>query len=172
VDLLTEATVATEANRRACRDLAAVFATYRRYWGLSAGDGPGGPAGDDYHSYAPGGRVDGTAHVTATLASVAHAPAAVLDNLLAAEDDPNLSLHGRYGFSNVNVDRGWVARDMVGIDAGAAVLALDNYLAEDRVRAVFGELPCVRRGLQRLGFTPAGTAQPDRVAEPAARRAS
>jgi hypothetical protein len=42
---------------------------------------------------------------------------------------------------------------MVGIDAGAAVLALDNYLMENRVRAVFHELPCVRRGLESLGFS-------------------
>ena len=48
---------------------------------------------------------------------------------------------------------GWVGRDMVGIDAGAAVLALDNVLRGDRVRAVFHGLPCVQRGLERLGFT-------------------
>jgi hypothetical protein len=52
----------------------------------------------------------------------------------------------------VNDDRGWIARDMVGIDSGAAVLALDNVLVEDRVRTVFHKLPCVRRGLERLGF--------------------
>jgi hypothetical protein len=171
VDLLSEAAVATEANRLACRDLAEVFATYQRYWGLSAGDGPGNLA-DEYRTYAPAGPVDGTAHVTATLASVAHAPAAVLENLYAADQETRLPPRGRYGFSNINVDRGWVSRDMVGIDAGAAVLALDNYLEEDRVRLVFAELPCVRRGLQRLGFRPASTAEPDRFAEPAARRAS
>ncbi|HZY87358.1 MAG TPA: hypothetical protein VFE78_21155, partial [Gemmataceae bacterium] len=49
-----------------------------------------------------------------------------------------------------------VGRDMVGIDAGAAVLALDNYLMADRVRDLFQGLPCVRRGMERLGFTPAG----------------
>ena len=42
---------------------------------------------------------------------------------------------------------------MVGIDAGAAVLALDNYLMADRARSVFHGLPCVRRGMERLGFT-------------------
>jgi hypothetical protein len=155
VDLLGEARVAAEANYQACRESAAAFATYRRYWGLSAGDGPGQPpSGDCYRCYAPAGPIDGTAHLTATLASVAHLPGAVLDNLHEAHQDSQLPARGRYGFSNVNVDRHWVGRDVVGIDVGAAVLALDNYLHEHRVRSVFQDLPCVRQGLARLGFTP------------------
>jgi hypothetical protein len=154
VDLLSEAHLAAVANHQACRDLAGRFGTFRRYWGLSAGDGPGIPPGpDDYHGYAPVGPVDGTAHLTATLASVAHHSAAVLDNLYEAQHDPALAVRGRYGFSNVNVDRAWVSRDVVGIDLGAAVLAVDNFLMEDRVRVQFHSLPCVRRGLERLGFT-------------------
>jgi hypothetical protein len=159
VDMPAEARLATQANQQVCRESAATFATYRRYWGLSAGDGPGeGTEPDAYRAYAPSGPVDGTAHLTATLAAVAHHPGAVLENLHQAASDHDLGPDGRYGFSNVNVDRQWVARDMVGIDAGAAVLALDNYLMDDRVRAVFHGLPCVARGLERLRFTPlAGT---------------
>jgi hypothetical protein len=164
VDLPAEARLATEANHRACRERATDFATFRRFWGLSAGDGPGDPpAPDGYRSYAPAGPMDGTAHLTATVASVAHRPAEVLDNLYQAQHETGLAVRGRYGFSNVNLDRAWVGRDTVGIDAGAAVLALDNYLMGDRVRAQFHNLPCVRRGLERLAFTPA--AQPAR-AEP------
>src|SRR5207248_5939370 len=83
-----------------------------------------------------------------------HSPEAVLDNLHEAEHDRRLNVCGRYGLSNVNLDRRWVGRDMVGIDAGAAVLALDNFLMADRVRAVLHSLPCVRRAMERLGFTP------------------
>jgi hypothetical protein len=154
VDLLAEARLATLANQRACRTAAATFATYRRFWGLSAGDGPGeGSAADTYRSYAPAGPVDGTAHVTATLAAVAHQPEVVLENLHEVASDRELNAGGRYGFSNLNVDHHWVGRDMVGIDAGAAVLALDNYLMGGRVREVFHGLPCVEEGLQRLRFT-------------------
>ncbi len=158
VDLWAEAGVAARANRRACRGAAGRFSTYRRGWGLSAGDGPGEPSTPDrYRVYSPAGPIDGTAHLTASLASVAHCPGAVLENLREAEHDRRLSgARGRYGLSNVNLDRHWVGRDMVGIDAGAAVLALDNYLTADRVRAVFQGLPCVRRGMERLGFRPAG----------------
>jgi hypothetical protein len=154
LDLASTAATATAANFRCCRAAADRFETYRYYWGLSAGDGPGDTLTDEdcYRCYAPGGPLDGTAHLTATLASVRHRPALVLDNLLQARDETRLTALGRYGFSNINLDRGWVGRDMVGIDAGAAVLALDNVLAEDRVRKVFHELPCVERGLRRLGF--------------------
>ncbi len=150
-DLYAEARLATLGNQQHCRDAAGRYRTYQTMWGLSAGDGPGNPpATDTYRCYAPGEALDGTAHITATLASVAHAPRAVLDNLREARQADGL---GRYGFSAVNLDRQWVGRDMVGIDAGAAVLALDNYLMDNRVRAVFHRLPCVVDGLQRLGFT-------------------
>jgi hypothetical protein len=153
VDLIAEARLATLANYRACCARADAFATYNRYWGLSAGDGPGEPPEwDTYRAYAPSGPIDGTAHLTATLASVAHAPDLVLENLRHALHDPHLTALGRYGFSPINVDHCWLGRDMVGIDAGAAVLALDNYLGNDRVRAVFQDLPCVRRGMRQLGF--------------------
>jgi hypothetical protein len=166
VDLWAEARLAAEANERACR--ATAFRTYRRFWGLSAGDGPGDPPHPDaYRAYSPVGPIDGTAHLTATLASVAHCPGSVLENLGEAQRDRELDALGRYGFSSVNLDRDWVGRDVVGIDAGAVVLALDNYLVGDRVRAVFHGLPCVCRALARLGFSPRpGPAQDSLEASP------
>jgi hypothetical protein len=171
LDLMAEAVRAAEANYRHCRAAAGRFRTYRRYWGLSAGDGPGDPpAADTYRCYAPGQPLDGTAHLTATLASVASLPAPVLENVLLAREDPCTPL-GRYGFSNLNLDRGWVGRDMVGIDAGAAVLALDNFLAGGRVRRCFHELPCVRNGLRRIGFVPTGDLVRQPQAHPRRQRA-
>src|SRR5262249_48316327 len=67
---------------------------------------------------------------------------------------------GRYGLSSVNLDRGWVGPDMIGIDAGAAVLALDNLLMAGRVRAVFHQVGCVRAGCERLGFVLRAPARP------------
>jgi hypothetical protein len=153
VDLVAEATIAADANYCKCRELADTFSTYREYWGLSAGDGPASsPEGYAYQCYAPGGPIDGTAHVTATLASIAQQPQLVIENLLCAYHDRHRAPLGRYGFSNINVDCGWIGPDMVGIDAGAAVLALDNYLHDNRVRNVFHFLPCIQRGLERAGF--------------------
>ena len=154
VDLAAEARLATRANYLTCRAAAAAFATYRHFWGLSDGDGPGdSPAASTYRAYGPGQPLDGTAHLTATLAAIANAPAEVLENLERADRDITLGVRGRYGFSNVNRDRHWVGGDMVGIDAGAAVLALDNILMDGRVRRVFHTLSCVDHGLRRLGFT-------------------
>ena len=159
IDLREEARRATDANLAYCRELAERFPTYRRHWGISPGDGPGDPpASDSYRCYSPSGPVDGTAHLTATLASIAHRPDAVLDNLHRAEDADAPRVRGRYGFSSVNGP--WVARDMVGIDAGAAVLALDNYLFEDRVRSAFHAVRWVSQGVTRLGFTPIAPAAP------------
>jgi len=155
VDLIAEARIATLANRQVCQQAAHSFATYRTYWGLSAGDGPGESAEVDvYRCYSPAGPIDGTSHLMATLAAIAHAPATVLENLRAAQHDQQWRAHGRYGFSNINVDRSWVGRDIVGIDAGAAVLALDNFLMQNRIRTAFTDVPAVRRGMERLGFIP------------------
>jgi hypothetical protein len=170
VDLLAEAKLATSANHEVCRQAADKFATYSRFWGLSPGDGPGSSPGNDvYRSYTPLGPVDGTAHLTATVASIAHDPPAVLGNLQEAEHDRHLSIRGRYGFSSINLDCHWVSRDMVGIDAGAGLLALDNFLGHNRIRAVFQSIPAVRRGLERLHFIPARTRT---SAEPPLRRAA
>jgi hypothetical protein len=152
-DLAEEARRATWANERACSAAADTYGTYRHFWGLSAGDGPAESGPDAYRCYAPAGPIDGTAHLTATVASVAHHPGAVLDNLHQAQHERALPARGRYGFSNVNRDRHWISRDMVGIDAGAAVLALDNYLMANRVRTLFHDLPCIQQALARLGCT-------------------
>src|SRR5205085_5035096 len=88
VDLFGDARLAALGNRQTCRDLAPAHGTYRDFWGLSAGDGPpeaGIPFTESYRCYAPGGPIDGTAHVTATLASVARAPEEVLENLALAQ---------------------------------------------------------------------------------------
>ncbi|HTU93357.1 MAG TPA: glucoamylase family protein, partial [Gemmataceae bacterium] len=153
IDLAAESGVAAEANYRVCRQMAPVYTTYRDYWGLSAGDGPAvPPAAFAYRCYAPGGPIDGTANITATLASIGCQPDLVWENLHRATCEQRWPLLGRYGFSNVNADCDWVSSDMVGIDAGAVVLALDNYLNDNRVRKVFHSLPCVQRGLERSGF--------------------
>src|SRR5262249_18914551 len=112
----------------------------------SAGDGPEG-----YQAYAPGGLIDGTAHITATLASYAQRPAVGWENVCRAlRTSP--PIRGRYGFSNVNLGAGGASPDVVGIDVGMAALALDNVFCAGRVRRTFTSLPLVCRGLGRLGF--------------------
>jgi hypothetical protein len=155
IDLPREAACATEANARICREWAPTYQTYRHYWCLSAGDGPGeGGQRDTYRCYSPAGPLDGTACLTVSLAALEHQPALVWENLCRGQRE---GLLGRYGLANVNRDRGWVGQDMVGIDAGAAVLALDNQLHDNRVRQGFQASTLVRLGLERLGARVAGS---------------
>ncbi|MDD4318933.1 MAG: glucoamylase family protein [Candidatus Peribacteraceae bacterium] len=150
IDLLEQARLATRANILASQAMSKDFSTFRTgLWGLSAGDGPSGPD-SAYRIYTPRS-CDGTAHVMSSVASIAHDQAAVLRNLLLADDIPNA--RGRYGYGNINLENGtWVSGDVVGIDVGAALLALDNHLHDDRIRHAFHAFPPVQRGLKALGF--------------------
>jgi hypothetical protein len=149
-DLCAEARLAVRANYLTCR-AATCFRTYRDFWGLSAGDGPGEDAGPDrYRCYSPAEALDGTAHLTATLASLAARPDLVLENVRAAEAQSRYPVHGRYGYSNINLDRDWCSRDVVGIDVGAATLALDNFLHGGRVRRTFHRVECIGQAFDRL----------------------
>jgi hypothetical protein len=141
-------------NERVCRSLGVLYETYAdKLWGLSAGDGPS-ESGDVYKAYSPT-TADGTAHITATLASVEVAPKSVLDNALRASKlrlgPQKLEPLGKYGFSNINVDRLWISRDVVGIDIGAAIMSIDNYLNDNRVKQSFLRLGFVNRAAKVLG---------------------
>src|SRR5262249_35244432 len=98
--------IASRASAAACLESRERGVTFRHFWGLSAGDGPlGTPPGSAYRAYAPAGPIDGTAHLTAALASVAHVPDEVFRNLWAARWERRLLLRGRYGLATVNLDR-------------------------------------------------------------------
>lgn len=128
------------------------FKTFRRFWGISAGDGPPNTPGrpDEYRAYAPlePASIDGTAHVLSSVASVRLVPELVLLNMLEAESLPSAT--GRYGYSNINLDRNWFSRDVVGIDAGAAMMALDNAMHHNRIPSMFHEVPAVKRAIERM----------------------
>src|SRR5262249_42663354 len=105
-DLHTQAAIASRANAAVSLEFRERWLTFRHFWGLSAGDGPLGTApGYAYRTYAPAGPIDGTAHLTAALASVAHVPDEVFRNLWAARWERRLLLRGRYGLATVNLDR-------------------------------------------------------------------
>ncbi|MBS1993842.1 MAG: hypothetical protein JSS83_25170 [Cyanobacteria bacterium SZAS LIN-3] len=152
INLAEEGARGIKANYDACRDLANKFKTYQRFWGLSAGDGPpnAGQTTDAYRAYAPDNDLDGTAHIMATLGAVDIAPAWVLKNVHEAEALKSPKIHGHYGYSNVNLDKNWVSRDVVGIDVGVAVMSLENLLYDNEVRKVWQELPSSKRAMELL----------------------
>lgn len=153
-----------------------------RVWGLTACDGPGsftlplkgrqctfrgysarGPVGQ------PDGFDDGTLAPTAALGSLPFAPEIVVPCAEAMLREHGAKVYGRYGFldsfnpsfrypklanetGNVDPQRGWVARDYLGIDQGPILLQAANHRT-GFVWQIMREVPAIRLGLQRAGFT-------------------
>lgn len=145
LDLAEQARKAALANHFVSSSAAKRFRTYEKFWGLSAGDGP-----DGYIDYSPDEH-DGTANLTASLASIAVAPELVMSNVRNAVACNQPPLLGKYGFSNVNLDKNWRSEDIVGIDVGMAVMAIDNFFHKGRIRQAFHSLRAVQNSLKRLG---------------------
>lgn len=117
---------AVQINRQVCLDIARA-GKRRGYsaeiWGLNACDGPGG-----YKAYgAPPSKEDGTVSPTGVIAAILFAPdlaRSAVDAMYACYGDKTW---GRYGFSDgFNVDRDWYGQDVIGIDLGMALLAIED----------------------------------------------
>lgn len=170
----------TYANRAYCIANPMKWRGYSKdIWGLTACDGPGdfrlryrgetrqfygysarGPVGE------PDGRDDGTLSPTAALGSLPFAPEIVIPCARALMIQPKL--FEAYGFKDsfnpsftydVAVDTGtigprtgWVAKDYLGIDQGPILLQAANH-REDFVWRYMRQVPAIRRGLERAGFT-------------------
>ncbi len=124
-DYWASSTQAMQIHRQFCRDHAAESLTYTAgFWGLNASDGPNG-----YTAYgAPNGPTDGTVSPTGAISSIMFVPAL---GISAARDFYTIlgdRLWGRYGFANAcNLDREWYDTDVIGIDLGMVLLAIENY---------------------------------------------
>lgn len=141
----------TLANRLYCINNPKGYAGYGpNFWGLSAGDTP-----DGYKALgAPGwGEDNGTVIPTSAIASMIYTPT---ESMAAAEHFRNnhANAYGRYGFSNgINPSRSWVGPDVIGIDLGMMLLALENYRSGLPHR-LYHSHPVVERGFKRAGFWP------------------
>ncbi|HEY7006766.1 MAG TPA: glucoamylase family protein [Sphingomicrobium sp.] len=171
----------TYANRAYCTANAMGWRGYSKdVWGLTACDGPGDfqlpYKGErrEFHGYAargpvgePDGLDDGTIAPTAALGSLPFAPEIVIPCADALRKQPGLL--DRYGFKDsfnpsftyadlnvetgtVDAQRGWVAKDYLGIDQGPILLQAANYRG-DFVWRTMRRVPAIRRGLERAGFT-------------------
>jgi hypothetical protein len=137
-------------------------------WGLSAGDGPGDQAlrvdGRDRRFFAysargvPYGPDDGTIAPSATLASIAFAPAIAMPAVrhllerypeMAAEYMLPSGLNPTYAG---NGRRSWTTEDYFGLDQGIIVMMIENYRSQ-LIWNLMRQCPYIRIGLQRAGFT-------------------
>jgi hypothetical protein len=171
----------TYANRAYCAANPMGWRGYSdRLWGLTACDGPGEfrrryrGAERTFYGYAargpasePGGVDDGTIAPTAALGSLPFAPEIVIPCAEALQRQPRL--FDRYGFRDsfnpsftytdarvenglVDSRDGWVDTDYLGIDQGPILLQAANY-RDDFVWRYMRQVPAIRRGLMRAGFT-------------------
>jgi hypothetical protein len=145
--------VNTLANRLFCANNAAKYRSFGPdSWGLTAGDGP-----DDYSAWSgePGGAwTDGTVNPHAAGGSFAVTPIESRRALLAMLNAHRARIWGRYGFvDGFNLDRNWFDQDVIGIDTGATLLAIENYRT-GLVWSLFKKNPAAGTALRRIGFTP------------------
>jgi hypothetical protein len=122
-DYWVSCTNAMNIHRQFCMDHAAERQTYAQgFWGLNASDGP-----DGYAAFgAPEGHEDGTVSPTGALSSITFTPELAFEAAHTLYDKD--VLWGNYGFVNAfNIDRNWYGLDVIGIDLGMALLAIENY---------------------------------------------
>jgi hypothetical protein len=118
------------------------------FWGLTASDQPNG-----YGADVPAIRRNrGTVAPTAMIGGMFVVPELSRAAARALWDGQRERLWGRYGFSNAfNLDAGWYDPDVIGIDLGMMLLALENYRS-GLIWRLMGGHPAVKRGLAAAGM--------------------
>ena len=131
--------------------------TYARgFWGLNASDGPRG-----YSAFgAPGGPEDGTVSPSGALASISFDEGGALSIARRMKAELGEKLWGRYGFSDAfNLDKNWFDTDVIGIDLGMALLAIENHRSR-LIWTLMERQPWLRRAYQSAGLKPTHEAGP------------
>ena len=121
------------------------------FWGVTACDQP--PPVGYGTNWPASGHDDGTVAPTAMLAGVMFVPSQSQEALDALWTKHRDKLWGRYGFSNAfNVDKNWYDTDVVGIDLGMMLLAIEN-ARTGMIWHLLRPDPVIAQGLRAAGFT-------------------
>jgi hypothetical protein len=117
-------------------------------FGINASDNPEG-----YKASNPlDGAHDGTITPTGIAASVHHLPEASTKALKLLKKQYSDKIWGRYGFSNaLNTSKNWYDKDVIGIDLGMALLAIENQRSEFVWKAT-SKHPVIKKGLKKAGI--------------------
>ena len=118
------------------------------WWALNASDGPRG-----YNAYGvPPASTDGTVSPTGAIASITFDEAAARNFARDLYEIHRAQLWGDYGFGNAfNVDENWFDSDVIGIDLGMMLLALENQRA-GTVWRLMNAHPMTQRALRAAGL--------------------
>ncbi len=145
-------TIATDAHRRFCLELAKQFPDYSDdLWGITASD--------SQHGYVVWGGpprmgpIDGTVVPSAAGGSLPFMPQATLRVLKNMKNKYGDRCWSRYGFVNAfNPLKNWYDTDVVGIDTGITMVMAEN-LRTGLVWNMFMKNREAQKGLERAGFT-------------------
>lgn len=135
-------------------------------WGLTACDYPGEGGYNGFFGASPRGhqvtastpqkeRNDGTIALCGAIGSLPFAPDIVLPTMDYYYNTLDGKLFGGYGFVdsyNLENNRTWIAKDVIGIDKGISLLMIENYRSE-LVWQVFMDCEFMDRAIKNLGFT-------------------
>lgn len=156
-DLWTSFTNTHKANHAYCKRRSDLYPRLERepLWGITACDQPpkqpGG--GNGYGAQEPvDGRNDGTVAPTGALAGVLFVPEIADNTALDLYEAYKSKAWGRYGFSNaINPNKDWFDKDVIGIDLGMMLLALENRRSGLLWR-LLRDHPSTRKALGVAGF--------------------
>jgi hypothetical protein len=137
-----------EINRQFCIDRSSVRKTYGpNVWGLNACDSP-----DGYAAFGAPGPEDGTVSPTGAIAAILFTPGIAKAAGMEMYDRFGDRLWGRYGFSDsFNLDRNWFDPDVIGIDLGMALLAIED-VRTGLPWKLLASHPSTARALRQAGF--------------------
>ena len=115
---------ATLINRQFCIDHSKNRKSYSpEIWGLNASDAP-----DGYSAFGAPGEENGTVSPTGALASLIFTPEISISSANAVYAQLADHVWGKYGYSDsFNLDRAWYDPDVIGIDLGMAIVAIEDY---------------------------------------------
>lgn len=159
VDLWVNSVNAHRANHAYCVHNTTKFKTYAAgLWGVSANDLPP-PAGYGAQSDTDGNN-DGTVSPSAAITSILFTPDIGQSTLQLLATQHKTQIWGKYGFSDaLNVDKNWYDRDVIGIDLGMMLVALEDYRT-GLIWHLCRQSTVLGTGLRKAGFRVTHEQQP------------
>ena len=160
IDLWTNAEASARANRAFCQlEKSQTYSSASgNWWGISAGDSP-----DGY--YAPGltvGSGRGTVWPTASLAAIPWSEAPLKQDLISWQRSATWTyVCGPFGLAPFNLDNGWVAEDLIGIDIGSMAVNIVNH-RNGSIWKLWEQHPVAQRAIGRLKGAKIGKSSEER----------
>lgn len=152
IDYFENSRRATLAQQAYCAANPGRFTGYSdSLWGITASDGP---EGYNARGAPPAFNDNGTITPTAAISSLPFAPDAVIPTIRHMWNAYGSQLWSQYGFRDAfNLTQNWWASDVIGIDQGPIIIMIENYRT-GKVWERFMKNPDIKRGLERIGFSP------------------